>query len=142
MRIQVRRLDPEAALPVRAHPGDAGLDLVANAEVTVEPGARAAVPTGIAIAIPEGHAGWILPRSGLATKHGVTLANAPGLIDSGYRGEVLVAVVNLDRHDPYTIRRGDRIAQLVVLAHASAELVEVDALPPTSRGQGGFGSTG
>jgi dUTP pyrophosphatase len=140
--LPVRRLDPDAILPASAHPGDAGLDLAANAEVTVKPGERALVPTGIAVAIPEGHAGWVLPRSGLASRHGITLANAPGLIDSGYRGEVMVSVVNLDRDEAYTIRRGERIAQLVVVAHASVEVEERDALPATERGEGGFGSSG
>ena len=142
MILQVRRLDPDAILPASAHPGDAGLDLAANAEVSVKPGERALVPTGIAVAIPEGHAGWVLPRSGLASRHGITLANAPGLIDAGYRGEVLVSVVNLDRDEAYTIRRGERIAQLVVVAHASVEVEELGSLPASERGVGGFGSSG
>lgn len=142
MKLTVCRLDPDAALPAAAHPGDAGLDLVANAEVTVGPGERALVPTGIAVAIPEGHGGFVLPRSGLASRHGITLANAPGLIDPGYRGEVMVSVVNLDRTEPYTITRGERIAQLVVIVHAVVEVEESDALPATERGEGGFGSTG
>ncbi|MEX2457534.1 MAG: dUTP diphosphatase [Actinomycetota bacterium] len=140
--LPVRRLDPDAILPASAHPGDAGLDLAANAEVTVKPGERALVPTGIAVAIPEGHAGWVLPRSGLASRHGITLANAPGLIDPGYRGEVMVSVVNLDRDEAYTIRRGERIAQLVVATVTSVEVEESDTLPASERGEGGFGSTG
>jgi len=142
VKLPVRRLDPDAVLPAAAHPGDAGLDLVANAEVTLKPGERAMVPTGIALAIPEGFAGWVLPRSGLASRHGVTLANAPGLIDSGYRGEVMVAVVNLDREEAYTIARGERIAQLVIVPFATVTVEESDALPASERGEGGFGSTG
>jgi dUTP pyrophosphatase len=142
VKLPVRRLDPEATLPAAAHPGDAGLDLAANREVTVGPGERATVPTGIAMAIPEGHAGWVLPRSGLASKHGITLANAPGLIDAGYRGEVMVAVVNLDREAAYTIRRGERIAQLVIAPFASVSVEEQDDLPGSERGEGGFGSSG
>ena len=129
-------------LPERAHPGDAGLDLRAAVDVEVAPGARALVPTGLAVAIPEGHAGFVLPRSGLASKVGLTLANAPGLIDAGYRGEIVCAVVNLDRAAPVRIVRGDRIAQLVVMAVPPATAVEVAELPDTARGGGGFGSTG
>jgi dUTP pyrophosphatase len=142
MKLPIRRLDPDAVLPAPAHPGDAGLDLVANAEVTLKPGERAMVPTGIAVAIPEGYAGLVLPRSGLASKHGITLANAPGLIDSGYRGEVMVAVVNLDREEAYTIARGERIAQLVIAPFATVAVEESDALPASERGEGGFGSSG
>lgn len=142
MILPVRRLDPGAPLPAPAHPGDAGLDLAANAEVTLRPGERALVPTGIAVAIPEGHAGWVLPRSGLASRHGIALANAPGLIDAGYRGEVMVALVNLDREAAYTVARGERVAQLVVVPFAAVEVEERDALPATERGEGGFGSTG
>ncbi len=142
MRLPFRRLDPSVPAPQRARPGDAGLDLCANAEVKVMPGERALIPTGIAVAVPEGHAGLVLPRSGLASRQGLTLANAPGLIDSGYRGEVTIAVVNLDRETPVEIRPGDRIAQLVVLPFAEADPVEVDELPESERGSGGFGSTG
>jgi dUTP pyrophosphatase len=142
MKLPVRRLVPDAVLPAAAHPGDAGLDLVANTEVTLKPGERAMVPTGIAVAIPEGYAGLVLPRSGLASKHGITLANAPGLIDSGYRGEVMVAVVNLDPNEAYTIARGERIAQLVIVPFATVAVEESDALPASERGEGGFGSTG
>jgi dUTP pyrophosphatase len=137
-----KRLDPEAVLPARAHPGDAGLDLRSAVDVEVAPGERALVPTGVAIAIPDGYAGLVLPRSGLASKHGLTLANAPGLIDAGYRGEVICAVVNLDRFTPVRISKGDRIAQLVVVAVPELAAEWVDELPPSSRDQGGFGSTG
>jgi dUTP pyrophosphatase len=136
------RVDPEALLPERAHPGDAGLDLRSAVDVEVAPGERAMVPTGIAVAIPAGHAGLVLPRSGLASTFGLTMANAPGLIDAGYRGEVICAVVNLDRKDPVKIARGDRIAQLVVVALPGLDPVWVGELPPTARGDGGFGSTG
>jgi dUTP pyrophosphatase len=137
-----RRLDPAASLPERAHPGDAGLDLRSAADVVVGPGERAKVPTGLAVAIPEGHAGLVLPRSGLASRHGLTLANSPGLIDAGYRGEVLCAVVNLDPDEPVSIARGDRIAQLVVVEIPQLDAVWAHELPETSRGEGGFGSTG
>jgi len=137
-----KRLDPDAVLPESAHPGDAGLDLRSAVDVEVAPGERAMVPTGLAVAIPEGHAGLVLPRSGLASKQGLTLANAPGLIDAGYRGEVICAVVNLDPSTPVQIFRGDRIAQLVVVAVPEVTPVIVDELPPSTRGQGGFGSTG
>jgi len=136
------RLDPAAVLPERAHPGDAGLDLRSAADIEVAPGERAMVPTGLSVAIPEGHAGLVLPRSGLASRQGLTLANAPGLIDAGYRGEVICAVVNLDPSTPVRISRGDRIAQLVVLAVPDLAPVFVDELPPSTRGDGGFGSTG
>jgi dUTP pyrophosphatase len=136
------RVDPEAVLPERAHPGDAGLDLRSAVDVEVGPGERAMVPTGIAVAIPDGYAGLVLPRSGLASAHGLTMANAPGLIDAGYRGEVICAVVNLDRNEPVKIARGDRIAQLVLVAIPDLDPVWVDELPPSTRGEGGFGSTG
>jgi len=136
------RLDPDAVLPERAHPGDAGLDLRSAIDIEVAPGERAMVPTGLAVAIPDGHAGLVLPRSGLASRQGLTLANAPGLIDAGYRGEVICAVVNLDPSTPVRIARGDRIAQLMVVAVPEITPVLVDELPPTTRGQGGFGSTG
>ena len=142
MEVPVRRLDPGMPLPERAHPGDAGLDLRAATDVEVAPGERALVPTGLAVAIPDGHAGLVLPRSGLASRVGLTLANAPGLIDAGYRGEVVCAVVNLDRDQTVRIARGDRIAQLVVVAVPEARAVEVDELPASVRGSGGFGSTG
>lgn len=142
MRLPVRLLDEGMPLPGRAHPGDAGLDLRSAADVVVAPGARALVPTGIAVAIPHGHAGLVLPRSGMASKLGLTLANAPGLIDAGYRGEVVLAVVNLDREQAVSIARGDRVAQLVVVAVPEAVPVVVEDLPDTARGVDGFGSTG
>ncbi|MBW4030758.1 MAG: dUTP diphosphatase [Acidobacteria bacterium] len=142
MRIQIRRLHPDAVVPTAQHPGDAGADLVAVEGCVLAPGARAAVATGLALAIPEGFAGFVLPRSGLASRHGITCANAPGLIDAGYRGEVKVVLVNLDHHDTYTVRPGDRIAQLVIVATPAAEFDEVGELPDTRRAAGGFGSTG
>jgi dUTP pyrophosphatase len=142
MELPFRRLDPGASLPEAQHPGDAGLDLRANAGLEVAPGARALVPTGLAVAIPDGHAGLVLPRSGLASRRGLTLANAPGLIDAGYRGEVIVAVVNLDPAEPVAIERGDRIAQLVVVALPPVAPTWVSDLPESRRGEGGFGSTG
>ncbi|HXF74296.1 MAG TPA: dUTP diphosphatase [Actinomycetota bacterium] len=129
-------------LPARAHPGDAGLDLRSAVDLEVGPGERALVPTGLAVAIPEGHAGLVLPRSGLASKHGLTMANAPGLIDPGYRGEIVCAVVNLDREHAVRISRGDRIAQLVVVPAPQLEPVWAEELPSSARGEGGFGSTG
>jgi dUTP pyrophosphatase len=142
MRLAFRKLDPDVALPRRARHGDAGLDLQANDTVKVEPGERAMIPTGLAVAIPPRHAGLVLPRSGLASRQGLTLANSPGLIDEGYRGEIMLAVVNLDPHVPVEVRRGDRVAQLVVVPYAQVEPVEVAELPPSGRGQAGFGSTG
>lgn len=142
MRLEFQRLDPTAPLPGYAREGDAGLDLSANADVTVASGERALVPTGLAVAIPPGHAGLVLPRSGLASRRGLTLANAPGLIDPGYRGEVQVAVINLDPHEKVEIRRGDRIAQLLLVPFVRVEPAAVDELPPTARGEGGFGSSG
>jgi dUTP pyrophosphatase len=142
VRIEFRKLDPDVALPRRARDGDAGLDLQANDTLKVGPGERAMVPTGLAVAIPAGHAGLVLPRSGLASRQGLTLANSPGLIDEGYRGEIIVAVVNLDPDQPVEIRKGDRIAQLVVVPFARVEAAEVAELPQSSRGEAGFGSTG
>ena len=141
-KLAFQRLDPDAALPERAHPGDAGFDLRSIEDVEVGPGERAMVRTGLAVAIPDGHAGLVLPRSGLASMHGLTLANAPGLIDSGYRGEVICSVVNLDPHESVKIARGDRIAQLVVVEMPELRPGWVDELPPSSRGESGFGSTG
>jgi dUTP pyrophosphatase len=140
--LPVKRLRSEAKLPSYAHPGDAGLDLRAAVDAVVGPGERAMIPTGIAVAVPEGHAGLVLPRSGLASRHGLTLANAPGLIDSGYRGEVTCAVVNLDRAHPVKIRAGDRIAQLLIVPIPAMQPEWVDELPKSERGEGGFGSTG
>ena len=137
-----QRLDPDAVLPERAHPGDAGFDLRSIEDVEVRPGERAMVGTGVAVAVPDGHAALVLPRSGLASNHGLTLANAPGLIDSGYRGEVICSVVNLDLHESVKIARGDRIAQLVIVEVPELRPGWVDELPPSSRGEGGFGSTG
>jgi dUTP pyrophosphatase len=141
MKIPVTRQDPTHSIPARGRSGDAGVDLAASAAVEIAPGERALVPTGIAVAIPEGFAGFVLPRSGLAVNHGVTVINAPGLIDSGYRGELKVGVVN-HGDVPFVISVGDRIAQLVVMAVVSPEYVEVEELDTTSRGTGGFGSTG
>lgn len=142
MRLEFKRLDPDAKLPARARSGDAGLDLAAAVDAEVPPGERAMIPTGVAVAIPEGHAGLVLPRSGLASRQGLTLANSPGLIDAGYRGEVTCAVVNLDREQAVRIRRGDRIAQMVVVAVPAVEPAWVEELPESERGEGGFGSSG
>jgi dUTP diphosphatase len=142
MDLPFRRLRPEGQLPSAQHPGDAGLDLRAAEGATVKPGERAMVATGVAVAIPDGHAGLVLPRSGLASKRGLTLANAPGLIDAGYRGEVICAVVNLDPHEAVEIAVGDRIAQLVVVPVAGLSPILVEELPSSTRGTGGFGSTG
>lgn len=142
VQVLLQRLDPELPAPAYAHPGDAGLDLVARDDVSLEPGARAAVPTGVAIALPAGYVGLVHPRSGLARKHGITVLNAPGTVDAGYRGEIQVILVNTDRSEAFTVRRGDRIAQLVVQQVAQADLVEVATLPGSDRGDGGFGSTG
>jgi dUTP pyrophosphatase len=140
--LAVRRLCEEARPPARAHPGDAGLDLAAAEGCELAPGGRAAIPTGVAVAIPDGHAGLVVPRSGLARRHGVTVANAPGLIDAGYRGELVVLLVNLG-DAPHRIAPGERIAQLVVVPVALCEVREVAELPPSDgRGEGGFGSTG
>jgi dUTP pyrophosphatase len=142
VRLQVRVLDPGLALPRYASTGDAGLDLVAAEDTSLEPAERAAIPTGIAVSIPKGHAGFVHARSGRALKEGLALVNAPGLIDSGYRGEIKVIVVNLDARSPIDIKRGDKIAQLVIQPVATADPVIVDELPPSDRGEGGFGSTG
>lgn len=140
--ILVQRLDPDLPLPSYAHPGDAGLDLVAREDATVPAGGRATVPTGIAVALPDGYVGLVHPRSGLARKHGVTVLNAPGTVDAGYRGEIQVILVNTDQQTPFELRRGDRVAQLVVQRVARAALLEVQTLPGSDRGDGGFGSTG
>nr|WP_241681080.1 dUTP diphosphatase [Pseudactinotalea terrae] len=142
VQVLVHRLDPELPLPAYAHPGDAGLDLLAREDVTLAPGGRAAVPTGVALALPAGYVGLVHPRSGLARKHGITVLNAPGTVDAGYRGEIQVILVNTDAVETVTLRRGDRVAQLVVQAVAQAELIEVGSLPGSDRGAGGFGSTG
>jgi dUTP pyrophosphatase len=140
--LRVRRLDPAAVLPRRAHPGDAGYDLCALEALTLAPGERAMVRTGVAIELPEGHAGWVVPRSGLAARHGIALVNAPGLIDAGYRGEVGVLLLNTDREAPFELAAGERIAQLVIAAVAAPEVQEVEELAASARGGGGFGSTG
>ncbi len=142
MELPFRRLHPEAQLPQAQHPGDAGLDLCSTEEVEVKPGERAMIPTGVAVAIPDGHAGLVFPRSGLASKQGLTLANSPGLIDAGYRGEVICAVVNLDPDSAVAIAKGDRIAQLVIVAIPQVAPGWVEELPDSHRGEGGFGSTG
>jgi dUTP pyrophosphatase len=142
MRIAIQRLHPDAVLPLGHHPGDAGGDLVAVEGCVLAPGGRAMVATGLALAIPDGFAGLVLPRSGLASRHGVTCANAPGLIDAGFRGEVKVALINLDPEETYTVNAGDRIAQLVIVAVPDIEFDEVPELARSVRGDGGFGSTG
>jgi len=140
--LQIHRLHTDAVLPLRAYAGDAGLDLAAKERVEIGPGERAVVGTGIAVAIPDGHAGLVVPRSGLAARHGIGIVNAPGLVDAGYRGEIQVILVNTDRAEPFTVEPGMRIAQLVVVPIAAAEPVEVDTLPETERGAAGFGSSG
>jgi dUTP pyrophosphatase len=142
MRLGIRRLDAGLPMPAYAHDGDAGLDLYSAEDVTLAPMQRALVATGIAVAIPEGYAGLVLPRSGLAVRHGLSLVNAPGLVDSHYRGEVKVVAVNLDAATPIVIARGDRIAQLVIQAIERVEPAEVEELDTTARGEGGFGSSG
>jgi dUTP pyrophosphatase len=142
MSLKVRRLDAGARLPSRAYLGDAGLDLYALEEAVLEPGGRASVGTGIAVEIPDGQAGLVLPRSGLAARHGIALVNAPGLIDAGYRGEIRVLLLNTDRDEPFTVQRGERIAQLVLVRIETPEVVEVHELALSERGAGGFGSTG
>lgn len=142
MRLGVRLLDARAVLPRRAHESDAGYDLCALEEHVLAPGARAMVRTGIAIALPAGHAGLVLPRSGLAARHGIALVNAPGLIDEGYRGEVKVLLLNTDREQEFAIAPGDRIAQLVLIRVSVPDAVALEALDETTRGDAGFGSTG
>lgn len=141
MQLQVQRVHPDAVVPAYAHPGDAGLDLTSVEAVRLPAGGRAAVRTGLAIAVPDGWVGLVHPRSGLARRHGVTVANAPGTIDAGYRGEVLVLLVNLGTDD-VELAAGERVAQLVLQEVARAEVVEVEQLDDTARGSGGFGSTG
>jgi dUTP pyrophosphatase len=142
VQLPTTRLRPDAKVPSRAHEGDAGLDLYAAETATIAPGERASVATGVAVEIPEGFAGLVLPRSGLAARHGIALVNAPGLIDSGYRGEIRVLLLNTDRREPFEVAPGDRIAQFVVTPVAEAEVVEVQELTASSRGEGGFGSSG
>jgi dUTP pyrophosphatase len=141
IELPIRRLRPDAVVPGRAYSGDAGLDLSSCERVELAPGERALVPTGLAVAIPEGYAGFVQPRSGLATKHGISIVNTPGLVDSGYRGELLVNLVNTDGRDAFVVEPGMRIAQLVILPVPEVELVEVDELPASERGARGFGSS-
>lgn len=142
MKIPIKRVHPDAVIPSRAHPGDAGADLVSVESVKLAPGDRASVGTGIAIALPEGWAALVTPRSGLAAKHGIGVVNGPGLIDAGYRGEIRVLLVNHDPVETFEIEVGMRVAQLVFIPVPGAEFSEVDDLPASVRGEGGFGSTG
>ena len=141
IEVPVRRLREDAVLPSQAYEGDAGVDLVACERLTLPPGERRVVPTGIAVEIPEGYAGFVQPRSGLAAEHGIGVVNSPGLVDPGYRGELRVVLLNTDRHEPFEVRPGMRIAQLVVAPVASIRLVEVDELATSERGARGFGSS-
>jgi dUTP pyrophosphatase len=140
--VRVLRLDPNLPLPGYAHPGDAGADLVTAEDVVLGPGERALVPTGMALALPEGYVALVHPRSGLAARHGLSIVNTPGTIDSGYRGEIKVLLINHDLEQPVKLRRGDRIAQLVVQRYEHVRFVAVDELPESARGAGGYGSTG
>lgn len=142
IELPVARLREDAVLPSRAYPGDAGLDLSSCERVELAPGERATVGTGLAVAIPEGYAGFVLPRSGLAARHGLTKVNTPGLVDSGYRGEIKVILLNTDRREPFVVEPGMRIAQLVLLAVPQVQAIEVAELPETERGPGGLGSSG
>ena len=142
VQVLITRLDPELPLPRYAKGGDAGADIVSRIDITLAPGERALVPTGIAIALPDGYVALVHPRSGLAIKHGVTMVNAPGTVDAGYRGELQIILINHDKSEPVSFKRGDRIAQLVIQKVERAEFVEVRDLPGSGRGTGGFGSTG
>ena len=142
VEVSITRLDASLPLPTYAKPGDAGADLLTTVDVTLAPGERVLVPTGVAIALPPGYAAFVHPRSGLALKHGLSVVNTPGTIDSGYRGEIAVLLVNHDLNEPISISRGDRIAQLVVQKVERADFVEVEVLPESERGAGGYGSTG
>src|SRR3954451_23901267 len=142
VEVQITRIAPDVPLPAYAHPGDAGADLVTTVDVHLEPGERALVPTGVAIALPEGYVAFVHPRSGLAARFGVSIVNAPGTVDAGYRGEIKVLLVNLDRQHSVALRRGDRIAQLVIQRVEKARFHEVQLLPGSDRGEGGHGSTG
>ena len=142
VEIPLLRLDPELPVPAYAHPGDAGADLCTAVDVTIGPGERVMVPTGIALALPDGYVGLVHPRSGLAARHGLSIVNAPGTIDAGYRGEIKVMLINLDPHETVSLQRGDRIAQLVVQRFERGVFVEVAELPGSARGEGGYGSTG
>ena len=142
VQVLISRLDPGLPLPRYAHPGDAGVDLYASEDVSLAPGHRALVATGVAIALPAGYAAFVHPRSGLAAKHGLTIVNAPGTVDAGYRGEIAVTLLNTDATAPVVLHRGDRVAQLVVQRVARARFVEAERLPGSHRGEGGFGSSG
>lgn len=142
LEVLVQRLDPDLPLPSYAHPGDAGADLVTTVDVTLAPGERAMVPTGVAIALPDGFVALVHPRSGLAARHGLSIVNTPGTVDAGYRGEIKVMLINHDPREPIELRRGDRIAQLVIQRFERAAFVDVAALPESVRGAGGYGSTG
>jgi dUTP pyrophosphatase len=141
IELPIQRLRPDAVVPGRAYSGDAGLDLSSCERLELAPGERALVPTGLAVAIPEGYAGLVQPRSGLAAKHGISIVNTPGLVDSGYRGELLVNLVNTDKREAFVVEPGMRIAQLVIIPIPELELVEVDELPESERGVRGFGSS-
>jgi dUTP pyrophosphatase len=141
IKLLIQRLGPDAVIPERAYAGDAGLDLAASERIEIGPGERAVVGTGLAVAIPEGYAGFVQPRSGLASRHGISVVNSPGLVDSGYRGELRVVLLNTDRVDAFVIKPGMRIAQLVILAIPHVELSEVEDLPESERGGQGFGSS-
>ncbi|HVK30824.1 MAG TPA: dUTP diphosphatase [Nocardioides sp.] len=142
LEIAVQQLDPDLPLPAYAHPGDAGADLVSTVDLTLAPGERALVPTGIAIALPDGYVALVHPRSGLAARHGLSIVNTPGTVDAGYRGEIKVLLINHDPAEAIVLRRGDRIAQLVIQRYERAAFVAVDTLPDSIRGGGGYGSTG
>ena len=142
IEIQIKLLDEDLPMPRYQHEGDAGLDLPSRVDYVLEPGERAMIPTGIAVAIPRGYAGFVLPRSGLASRHGIALVNSPGLVDAGYRGEMAIIMINTDKRESFHIKRGDRIAQLVIQKVEAVVPRKVDELDDTSRGSGGFGSTG
>ena len=142
IELKIKLLDDGLPMPRYQHDGDAGLDLPSRVDLVIEPGERAMVPTGIAVAIPPGYAGFVLPRSGLASRHGIALVNSPGLVDSGYRGEMSIVMINTDKREAFHIKRGDRIAQLVIQRVEEVLIIRVDELDDTSRGAGGFGSTG
>ncbi len=142
MDVHIKLLEPGFEVPKYANPGDAGLDLCSTQDIEIKAGSRALVPCGFAIEIPDGYAGLVIPRSGLAIKHGISIVNAPGLIDSGYRGEIKVILINTDANNSFQVKRGDRIAQMMIVAYPSINLVLSDELSTSDRGEGGFGSTG
>jgi dUTP pyrophosphatase len=142
VEVALHRLDPDLPAPAYAHPGDAGADVVTAVDVTLAPGERALVPTGIAIALPQGYVALLHPRSGLAMRHGLSIVNTPGTVDAGFRGEIKVLLINLDPREPIVLRRGDRIAQMVIQRVETARFVDVEVLPDSVRGTGGYGSTG